>query len=202
MLDVGQANELKLAMRKHGWTNADIKRLCGGNNPQQVLLLLRGKVELWNVVNCDSEPVKIESSFLIEEHKKMGEMRVELRTGEDYEEGGELYLNGKRVSLCQTPKKTSRENLQSQLRGENVLTVNVAVYLRDHPHLIPESWKRVKGGVAFFGTIYRYPHIFQGRTVYDYAVPLLQWQFGRFSLTYVFLNPVWGSWSHPAAVLE
>lgn len=201
MLDVGQANELKLAFRKAGWKNEDIKKLCEGKMSEQVLFVVRGQAELGYFVNCDSDPVTIESCFLVEEHKKMGEMRVELRTGESYAEGGELYLNGKKMLLHQMPHERSREGLQDELRGEEALTVTIAKYLRDHPHLIPESWKAAKGGIAFFGTVYRFPKIFQGRTVYDYAVPMLQWQWGHFCLSYTFLDPVWGSWSHPAAIL-
>lgn len=42
MLDVGQANELKLAFRRAGYTNADIKRLVEGNLAEQFLLVIRG----------------------------------------------------------------------------------------------------------------------------------------------------------------
>ena len=33
MLDVDQASELKAAFRRGGWTNAEIKRMCEGDNP-------------------------------------------------------------------------------------------------------------------------------------------------------------------------
>ena len=42
MLDVGQANELKMAFRRAGWTNADIKKLSEGNLAEQVLLVSKG----------------------------------------------------------------------------------------------------------------------------------------------------------------
>lgn len=47
MLDVGQANELKLAFRRHNFTNDDIKKLCEGDVLARVLHLVRGtgKVE-------------------------------------------------------------------------------------------------------------------------------------------------------------
>lgn len=43
MLDVGQADELKKAFRRGGWTNADIKRLCEGENAKEVLRFIRGE---------------------------------------------------------------------------------------------------------------------------------------------------------------
>src|SRR3989344_599286 len=46
MLDVGQANELKLAMRRNGWRNADIKELCRGNTLSGVLSIVRGKAKI------------------------------------------------------------------------------------------------------------------------------------------------------------
>ena len=51
MLDVGQAQELKLAFRKHGWTNAEIKRLSEGDFLGQFLLVMRGQAKI--VVNSD-----------------------------------------------------------------------------------------------------------------------------------------------------
>jgi hypothetical protein len=44
MLDVGQANELKLAFRRALWTNDDIKWLCEGNVLAEVLRMRHGRV--------------------------------------------------------------------------------------------------------------------------------------------------------------
>ena len=41
MLDVGQANELKLAARRAGATNADLKRLSEGDMFAQILPVIR-----------------------------------------------------------------------------------------------------------------------------------------------------------------
>lgn len=46
MLDVGQANELKLAFRRHGWTNEEIKRLCEGTVLGDVRRVIRGEAEI------------------------------------------------------------------------------------------------------------------------------------------------------------
>lgn len=45
-LDVGQANELKLAFRRTGWTNEEIKRLCEGNTLAEVRDVLLGRAEI------------------------------------------------------------------------------------------------------------------------------------------------------------
>lgn len=42
MLDVGQANELKLAFRRAGFTNRDIKKLCEGRLLTDVLAVIHG----------------------------------------------------------------------------------------------------------------------------------------------------------------
>lgn len=42
MLDVGQANEFKLACRRAGYTNADVKRLCEGGMLARFLPVMRG----------------------------------------------------------------------------------------------------------------------------------------------------------------
>lgn len=45
-LDVGQANEIKLAARKAGATNADLKALSEGDNFAKILPYLRGQAEI------------------------------------------------------------------------------------------------------------------------------------------------------------
>ena len=47
MLDVGQADEIKLAMRREGfWTNEKIKNLCKKGFLAQVLEVLEGRAEI------------------------------------------------------------------------------------------------------------------------------------------------------------
>lgn len=46
MLDVGQANEFKLACRRAGYTNADIKKLCEGDTLAQFLPVLKGQANI------------------------------------------------------------------------------------------------------------------------------------------------------------
>lgn len=46
ILDVGQANELKLAFRRNGFNNEQVKQLCEGNILAQVLSVLNGVMEI------------------------------------------------------------------------------------------------------------------------------------------------------------
>ena len=46
MLDVGQANEIKLAARRAGATNADLKKLSEGDVFAKILRVLRGRAEV------------------------------------------------------------------------------------------------------------------------------------------------------------
>lgn len=49
MLDVGQANEIKLAARRAGATNADLKRLSEGDMFAKILPVLRGHAKITSV---------------------------------------------------------------------------------------------------------------------------------------------------------
>ncbi len=51
MLDVGQANELKLAFRRSGYTNADIKKLCEGDILARLLSIVRGDNEFLKLIS-------------------------------------------------------------------------------------------------------------------------------------------------------
>ena len=67
MLDVGQANELKLAFRRANYTNDDIKRLCEGNVLADVRTVLLGRTERYicltvkmgeHVIDCNADPIR------------------------------------------------------------------------------------------------------------------------------------------------
>ncbi|MDE1970495.1 MAG: hypothetical protein KGI50_02875 [Patescibacteria group bacterium] len=52
MLDVGQANELKLAFRRAGFTNQEIKTLSEGDLLARVREVLRGHAEIKRIKHC------------------------------------------------------------------------------------------------------------------------------------------------------
>lgn len=77
MLDVGQANELKLAFRRADWSNDDIKRLCEGSILADVRSVLRGHAAInvvEHVIDCDADPF-VPDGHSVEEHQKGGSFR-------------------------------------------------------------------------------------------------------------------------------
>ncbi len=152
MLDVGQANELKLAFRKHGWTNIDIKKLCEGNILTHILPLVRefGETKTPTVeaqqpqhtINCDTSPFTPEG-WKVEYHKQ----------------DGQFVFDPTKVKLHLSPNQQNGKviggnQLRRELENEPVLNANVLDYLLAHPELIPEEWKGKY--IFFWGTIYRH----------------------------------------------
>lgn len=143
MLDVSQAHELKLAFRRNGWTNADIKALSEGNFLADVLKLMKGQLEIKpieHLIDCDVNPF-IPNGWAVEEHKK----------------GGMFKFNPEKISLYLSKKQKkgsiSGHDLRKELADKPVMNAKVLDYLLDHPELIPEEWKGKY--IFFWGTIYR-----------------------------------------------
>jgi len=143
ILDVGQANELKLAFSRNGWTNADIKKLSEGDFLANVLKLMKGQLEvkpIEHLIDCDANPF-IPNGWSVEEHKK----------------GGMFKFNPEKISLylSKKQKKGSMEgnDLRKELANQPTLNANFLDYLLAHPELIPKEWKDKY--IFFWGTIYR-----------------------------------------------
>lgn len=143
MLDVSQAHELKLAFRRNGWTNADIKALSEGNFLADVLKLMKGQLEIKpieHLIDCDVNPF-IPNGWAVEEHKK----------------GGMFKFNPEKISLYLSKKQKKGSigghDLRKELADKPVMNANVLDYLLAHPELIPEEWKGKY--IFFWGTIYR-----------------------------------------------
>lgn len=178
MLDVGQANELKLAFRRNGWTNADVKKFSEGDLAAKLLSVIRGfadVVVVKHIIDCDAEPFLPEilpERWEVESHKK----------------GGSLEWNPTKVRLHLSPSQQGGKcikgnRLRKELENEPVLNANVLDFLIKHPELIPEEWK--DKCVFFWGTIYRN----SGGLLY---VRFLDWDGGRWYWSYGCLG---GDWS-------
>lgn len=169
MLDVSQAAELKLAFRRNGWNNAEIKTLSEGDTLAYVLKVIKGQAEIKmieHLIDCDVAPF-IPDGSSVEEHKK----------------GGMFKFSPEKISFyfSKKQKKGSIEgnDLRKELANYPVLNANVLDYLLDHPKLIPEEWK---GKVIFFwGTIYRDSAI-------NLSVYCLLWYGFEWRRNYVWLN--------------
>lgn len=109
-----------------------------------------------HVINCGVDPYKPDG-WNVESHQDQGEMKLT-------RDGDNLYLDGKKIEFFLSPnqaegKSIKGDNLRKELEGKPVLNACVLDYLREHPELIPESWKVDEKGrpryIFFWGTIYR-----------------------------------------------
>jgi hypothetical protein len=147
MLDVGQAQEFKLACRRNGFTPEDLKRLCEGDTLARVRDVLLGNLTITapHVIDCDAPPF-VPDGFVVETHRK----------------GGLIEWDPKRVQLwCseqQAHSYINGEDLLDELRDKPVLNANVLDYLLAHPRLIPkQEWSNLSvHSVLFWGTTYRH----------------------------------------------
>ena len=143
MLDVGQANELKLAFRRADWSNDDIKRLCEGDVLADVRRVLRRQAliaAIEHIIDCDKDPY-LPDGWKVEDHLK----------------GDKLIWDASKVNLYlsdhQKNYKTIRgRQLLAELAGKPVLNANVLDYLLANKYIIPEEWKGKY--VFFWGTVY------------------------------------------------
>lgn len=148
MLDVGQANDLKLAMRKGGWANDDLKQLENQSVLTNVLKLVRGEADLQLkkgrhtsvTIDLGGDPY-VPRGWRAGEHQKGGLWRFNA-------ENVDLYLaDGQKDGKILHPSLLRRE-----LEGQQVLNANVLDWLLVHRGRIPEAWKDKQ--VFFWGTIY------------------------------------------------
>ncbi len=167
MLDVGQANELKLAFRKANYTNDDIKRLCEGSVLADVRNVLLGHAEvktLEHLIDLNADPF-VPGGWSVEQHQQGGPFKWDPKAVEFY------------LSEPQRKEKFIEGNkLRRELENKPVLNANVLDYLLAHPCLIPEEWKKDEKGrlryIFFWGTIYR-------DSDGGVGVRCLYWHYGR-----------------------
>ncbi|MCX6738403.1 MAG: hypothetical protein NTY11_03265 [Candidatus Parcubacteria bacterium] len=145
MLDVGQANELKLAARRAGATNADLKRLSEGDAFARILPVLRGLGEVTitkYLVDLSADPM-VPKGWEVVEHRR-GDKEFLFDPAKVV-----LYLDG-----GQKGGRTIKGNeLRNKLSDQPVFNANLLDFYLANPHLIPEEWKGK--AVFFWGTIYR-----------------------------------------------
>ena len=189
MLDVGQANELKLAFRRADWSNDDIKRLCEGSVLVDVRSVLRGHAAInviEHVIDCDADPFNPWASegFTIEDHQKGGQWKFDPKEIEFF------------LTSSQKSGKVEGNKLRKELAKKPVFNANVLDYMLAHPELIPDEWKTDGNGntryIFFWGTVYR------NRDGFLY-VRYLYWDVGRWRWSRSWLGHDWYS-NDPAAV--
>ncbi|MBI5421279.1 MAG: hypothetical protein HZA35_03130 [Parcubacteria group bacterium] len=144
MLDVGQANELKLAFRRGNWTNKEIKVLLEGDMLTRVREVILGRSEIKPIehfVDFNADPM-IPDGWSVVEHKRGGLMKwdpskVKLHLSENQQGSGHIEGN----------------ELRKELESQSIYNANLLDFYLAHPELIPEEWKGKV--VCFWGTIYR-----------------------------------------------
>lgn len=157
-LDVGQANELKLAMRRFDWSNALIKRLCEKdcNVLGDALDLLRGDkrlVPVKRVVDCSANPVLAEGETIVRHvrHGKLewDKLKLGLLKPERDLPGWEPYVSSSAKLI------NRRRMVPKYLSGYQMPNIIIRDYLLEYPHLIPESLLWTSSPVLFWGTVVR-----------------------------------------------
>jgi hypothetical protein len=142
-LDVGLALDLKMAFRRNGWSEVEIKKLTAGDMLARVRDVLIGCSEITaikNIIDLDANPF-VPNGWAVEEHKK----------------GGLLDLSKSKIALFLTKKQKKGAVIGNDLRkdfaDQPVLNANLLDFYLANQHLIPEDWKGKY--VFFWGTIYR-----------------------------------------------
>lgn len=185
MLDVGQAQELKLAFRREGsgervWTNERIKKLCEQKGLlSQVLDVIDGTCEIKPItIDFDANPFT-PKGWSVETHRK----------------GGQWTFDPSKVKLhCADGQKNGKclkgTVLREELEKLECYNANLLDFYLARPDLIPENWKGK--AVFFWGTIYRHA----GGFLY---VRYLYWNGGAWCWYCNWLDYVWYE-GNPAAV--
>ena len=182
--DHGLIHEAVITGRKAGWTADEWSLLAHSEERmREVRQYLRGHASITaieHVIDSDANPF-VPDGWSIEVHQKGGAFKWDKESQKDALHLDEGQKNGKWIE---------GNKLRKELANQPVLNTNVLDYLFDHPHLIPEEWKRKV--VFFWGTIYRYR---DG----DLYVRCLHWHGGRWHWFFYWLGSDWGD-GRPAAV--
>lgn len=171
MLDVDQAGELKAAFRRHGYTNALIKRLCEGASLGDVRLVLEGRARIV-LGDTQAPPIAMRRRITIDLSAtpklpfdgatiEPGGVVVRGKAKLEKRRDGQLYINGKKIVLDRVERQKvgtiQGHDLRRELAGVPVLSPVILDALLEHPELIPEDWKCK--AVFFWGTIFRHSDV-------------------------------------------
>ncbi len=187
MLDVGQANELKLALRREGWNNEELKMACerkGFLGLVRETLLGRAEIKMIeHLIDFDAKPSVPDGWTILPDSEQLPN-RVR----------GQMKFDPSKVKLHldsgQKNGSIEGNKLLKKLTKESVYGAQLLDFYLANPHLIPEEWKGK--AIFFWGTIYRSA---VGRS----CVRCLYWRGGGWGWDYIWLGLGWGG-SSPALV--
>ncbi|HUQ30188.1 MAG TPA: hypothetical protein VM103_01570 [Candidatus Paceibacterota bacterium] len=166
-LDVGQANELKLAFRRYDWSNTLIKRLCETDVLGNALDILRGDavaVPVKRRVNLSADPV-LEEGHSVLKHLRQGkhlwsEIRLTVMNPRDLQYTFR-HLPSEANFRSVPEDSLNRHTLMPRfLRGQRPANICMRDYLLANQHLIPDGPRDWFDGtpLLFWGTICRNDH--------------------------------------------
>ena len=163
-LDVGLANELKLACRRNNVWPEELKRLCEGTTLAEVRSVLLGlakitypEIDLDADTTVPQELTEGTSGWKVFEHRKGGKLAWD---------PSKLRLKRSKVNM-RGDQKQVLDKLNKDRAYRSALNVNALEYLLKRQHLIPDEWREmsqpVKHGITyvqqiyFWGTMYAHP---------------------------------------------
>lgn len=159
-LDVGQANELKLAFRRYDWSNEQIKKLCESNVLGLALDILRGDAEVIypeRLIDLNTPP-SLEDGHEIVKHLKQGkkywhELRLALMNPYDlqYADTSNRWVRREDVqALTGLNRETTMPRFLKRQRPANICLRD---FLLQNQHLIPRDWMFNSSPILFWGTV-------------------------------------------------
>ncbi len=167
-LDVGQANELKLAFRRFPFTNALIKKLCESGVLGDALDILRGDaqaVPVKRIVDLNADPV-LEKGHSVVKHLKQGKAqwdRVRLAVLDP--DALHYTYSSVRRSIDAVPSEwrdmtllNRRTMMPRYLKGQRPANICLRDFFFENQHLIPRRWfdfAMLSKPLLFWGTICR-----------------------------------------------
>lgn len=209
-LDVGQANELKLAFRRYPYDNADIKRLCETDVLGDALGVLRGDAKVVlvkRIVDLNAAPVLGKDDLSVVKHLKQGrkpwaKVRLALMRPEDlqytYWSVPERLTHQTRRKFGDHTKINRRTMMPRFLRGQRPANICMRDFLLANQHLVRQDWNFIAKPILFWGTILNNGHC-------DY-VPGIQWSYGKWTeygrrISSREMNDVDNDYDNPCVVL-
>ena len=158
MLDVGQANELKLAFRRAKWTNENVKRLCETTLLADIQSVLYGYGMVQPVehrINCMANPLS-ERELEAKGHKSSVCFQTNFKAVEHRLRPSIKWLPDC-ISLYQSEPQRNGKSVKSlellnDLAGKSVMNACILDHLLDYPLIIPDNWRDKT--IYFWGTLY------------------------------------------------
>lgn len=155
--------EVKLAFRRHGFLNKDIRFLAEGNFLIDVLEVIRGTSKILEnkyYVDCDCAP-SVPKGWSVEEHKKSFFMKFDPAKISFFlskEQKAGIYGHDLNLPLClseeyKKERGISGHDLRRELSDKLVMNANLLDYLLKYEDFIPAEWS--EKSIFFWGTIYR-----------------------------------------------